>query len=478
MSARIELSDTPNIVSTIANGARLNRLFHPAIQIFVDLGSIVGATVLSGILYDELASGRTGDPRLYFVVGAFMALIHNNIQHFMNVSHSEPRQTSQAAFGIAIEWTFIFLVVLNVVLLLGFSEAVSWGMLAAFVFASLTALPIGRLLLFHVAMGNRAGVGLIKPNIILIHEIRHSPGVEHRLARLGTNVNTIAIESFSMRKEEWEFLLRALHMAYLNSGAQGVYIAAPLRDASAVTRMIDALLPLPWRIIGFIPTSDLSLFEQCPFHFDEFAVLNVKHGPFTRLNSVAKRAMDIVLASTGIVITLPLMLIIAILIKIDTRGPVFFRQMRHGRGRKPFKIWKFRSMTVMEDGAAIPQAQRNDPRVTSVGSFLRRASLDEMPQLFNVIMGEMSMVGPRPHACAHDDQYGGLINDYMWRQHVRPGITGWAQINGLRGETRSLDQMRNRIELDCWYMRNWSIALDITILVQTVFTVFRDDAAY
>jgi len=172
----------------------------------------------------------------------------------------------------------------------------------------------------------------------------------------------------------------------------------------------------------------------------------------------------------------PLFLMAAIAIKLDSDGPIIFRQRRNGFNAKEFVIFKFRTMTVVEDGAAITQACRGDHRATRVGKFLRRSSIDELPQLLNVLKGDMSLVGPRPHAIAHDKEYKGHIADYGFRHHIKPGITGWAQVNGLRGETRSLEKMTERVKLDLWYINNWSLGFDINILARTCFEVLRDRA--
>jgi putative colanic acid biosysnthesis UDP-glucose lipid carrier transferase len=197
-----------------------------------------------------------------------------------------------------------------------------------------------------------------------------------------------------------------------------------------------------------------------------------------RLNRTAfgKRALDIAISSAVILLVWPILLAAAIALKLDSNGPIIFRQKRVGWQGEEFVILKLRTMTVLEDGATIKQARRNDPRVTRVGKFLRRSSIDELPQLFNVLKGDMALVGPRPHAVAHDDEFKFRVAGYSFRQHVKPGITGWAQVNGLRGETRSLREMAERIEFDLWYINNWSIGLDISILFRTCFAVLRDRA--
>ncbi len=195
-------------------------------------------------------------------------------------------------------------------------------------------------------------------------------------------------------------------------------------------------------------------------------------------NGWAKRLEDLVLGSLMLLgLSIPMMLI-ALGVKLTSSGPIFFKQTRYGLGGEPIKVWKFRSMTVCEDGPNVAQAKRSDPRVTPFGNFLRRTSLDELPQLFNVISGSMSLVGPRPHAVAHNEYYRGQIKGYMLRHKVKPGITGLAQVNGFRGETETLDKMSGRIAYDLEYIRNWSLMLDIKILWQTVFKGFVGQHAY
>lgn len=193
--------------------------------------------------------------------------------------------------------------------------------------------------------------------------------------------------------------------------------------------------------------------------------------PLGRLQMFGKRLIDLVLGSVALVVFSPIMIGAALAIWLDSSGPVFFRQSRTGQNGVPFKIFKFRSMHVMEDGPNIQQASRNDPRVTRVGRFLRASSIDELPQLFNVLAGDMSLVGPRPHAVAHDVLYAKEIDHYELRQHAKPGITGWAQVNGLRGETADIELMHRRIEYDIWYAQNASLLLDLEILARTALVI-------
>lgn len=187
-----------------------------------------------------------------------------------------------------------------------------------------------------------------------------------------------------------------------------------------------------------------------------------------------KRSTDIILAGLVLAFLSPVMSLIALGVKLSSPGPVFFKQSRYGLNGQHIIVYKFRSMTVMEDGHTVLQAKRNDSRVTKFGAFLRRTSLDELPQFINVLQGRMSIVGPRPHAVAHNEHYRKLISGYMLRHKVKPGITGWAQIHGLRGETDTLDKMKKRVEYDLQYLKIWSLGLDLRIILRTTLVFFQN----
>jgi exopolysaccharide biosynthesis polyprenyl glycosylphosphotransferase len=198
--------------------------------------------------------------------------------------------------------------------------------------------------------------------------------------------------------------------------------------------------------------------------------LRLTRSPLSFGEIALKRSFDIVAASLILVLSAPLLLIIAALIRLDSPGPVLFRQRRYGFNQQPFRIFKFQTMTTTDDGNVIVQATRHDPRITRIGRVLRRYNLDELPQLLNVIAGQMSLVGPRPHALAHDREFERKIALYARRHNVRPGITGWAQVNGLRGETDTNEKLAKRIAFDHWYIDNWSFWFDIAILLRTILS--------
>jgi putative colanic acid biosynthesis UDP-glucose lipid carrier transferase len=200
--------------------------------------------------------------------------------------------------------------------------------------------------------------------------------------------------------------------------------------------------------------------------------------PFTGINGFVKRSSDVVLSLLILLLISPVLLAVAIGVKMSSPGPVIFRQRRTGLDGEIIEVYKFRSMRSLEDGQVVVQARRGDSRITPFGAFIRRTSLDELPQFVNVLQGRMSIVGPRPHAVAHNEQYRRLVKAYMARHKVKPGITGWAQVNGLRGETETLDKMAARIEYDLEYLRNWTLGLDLLIIARTVKLVFFDRGAY
>jgi putative colanic acid biosysnthesis UDP-glucose lipid carrier transferase len=208
-------------------------------------------------------------------------------------------------------------------------------------------------------------------------------------------------------------------------------------------------------------------------------VLAVCETPFYGVNGLVKRISDIILASLIMVVISPLLAAVAIGVKMSSPGPILFKQRRYGLDGREIIVYKFRSMRVTEDGPVVKQATKDDPRVTRFGAFIRKTSLDELPQFVNVLQGRMSIVGPRPHAVAHNEMYRKLIKSYMIRHKVKPGITGWAQVNGLRGETETVEKMKARIEYDLDYLRHWSLRLDLSIIWKTIFVVFkRPDTAY
>jgi putative colanic acid biosynthesis UDP-glucose lipid carrier transferase len=246
-----------------------------------------------------------------------------------------------------------------------------------------------------------------------------------------------------------------------------------LREINGILARLR-VLPLPVLVIADRRVRDL--LNNPVTQVGSVMAVELQRGPLSVGEQAAKRLLDLVLASIALAMLMPVMFVVGILIRLDSAGPVLFRQTRVGFSGRPFRIYKFRTMTVMDDGNVVRQATRGDRRITRIGAFLRRTSIDELPQLLNVIRGEMSLVGPRPHASAHDSEYTQLIARYAYRHHVKPGITGWAQVNGCRGETSTVDLMERRVECDLWYVNNWSLWLDLKTMIMTVVQVWKHDA--
>lgn len=257
-----------------------------------------------------------------------------------------------------------------------------------------------------------------------------------------------------------------------------IYLAMSMSDEIEMRELIRNLTNTTCSVILIPDIFTFNILQSRTEEVNGVPVVPLFNTPINGINMVFKRLEDIFLSLLIIILISPILLVIAVAVKVSSPGPVIFKQKRYGMDGKAIKVWKFRSMTVMENDTLVKQATKNDVRVTKVGSFLRKTSLDELPQFFNVLSGKMSIVGPRPHAVAHNEQYRNIIEGYMLRHKVKPGITGWAQINGWRGETDTIDKMEKRIEYDLEYIREWSIWLDLKIILLTVFKGFINKSAY
>ncbi len=262
------------------------------------------------------------------------------------------------------------------------------------------------------------------------------------------------------------------------AGINVIFISQPMTAQPRVRQLLDALQDTTASIY-FLP--DIYTFDLMQARFDEVGgmpVVAICETPFSGVNSLVKRASDIVIAAAILLLLAPVMLGIAAAVRLTSPGPAIFRQRRYGLNGDDIVVYKFRSMAVCEDGDRVTQASKNDLRVTRLGAVLRRTSLDELPQFINVLLGSMSIVGPRPHAVAHNEQYRRLIKGYMLRHKVKPGITGWAQVNGLRGALDTPDKMDRRVQYDLYYIENWSIWFDLKIVALTVVKGFVHENAY
>jgi Undecaprenyl-phosphate glucose phosphotransferase len=267
-----------------------------------------------------------------------------------------------------------------------------------------------------------------------------------------------------------ERLARTINAACRPLLPDDMIILTPAGDLPIASSLARWLSDLPVAIHVVLTDASDVLFAARIFDYGAVATLQVRRQPLSRVEQAVKRAFDVIMSSLALIVFAPLFLIVAVAIKLDSRGPILFRQTRHGFNNVPIRVFKFRTMTTIEDGGTFTQAAPNDPRVTRIGRVLRRMNIDELPQLFNVLVGDMSIVGPRPHAIAHNEMFQNRIWPFERRHNVKPGITGWAQVNGLRGETDTLEKMQRRVEFDLNYIENWSLLLDLKIIILTLFS--------
>jgi putative colanic acid biosysnthesis UDP-glucose lipid carrier transferase len=261
-------------------------------------------------------------------------------------------------------------------------------------------------------------------------------------------------------------------------GIKEVYITLPLGSQPRILELLESVQGTTASIFFVPDVFGISIIQGRLQDMNGVPVVGICETPFTGTNELIKRISDVVLASSILLLISPLLLAIAIGVKLSSPGPVIFKQRRNGLDGSEITVYKFRSMRAMDNGPIVKQATKDDPRITPFGAFIRRTSLDELPQFINVLQGRMSIVGPRPHAVAHNEQYRQIIKAYMVRHKVKPGITGWAQINGHRGETDTVEKMMARVEYDLEYLRNWSLGLDLQIIVRTIRLMIFDRHAY
>ncbi|MEY4562513.1 MAG: hypothetical protein RLZZ618_1790 [Pseudomonadota bacterium] len=257
-----------------------------------------------------------------------------------------------------------------------------------------------------------------------------------------------------------------------------VYITLPMSSQPRIVRLLADLQDTTASLYFVPDVFGISIIQGRLADVNGVPVVGLLETPFTGSNRLFKRLSDIALSSLILLLISPILAVISVAVKLTSSGPVIFKQRRNGLDGEEITVYKFRSMRTMDDGAVVRQATRGDPRITRLGAFLRKTSLDELPQFINVLQGRMSIVGPRPHAVAHNQQFRGMIKAYMVRHKVKPGITGWAQVNGHRGETDTIEKMQARVEFDLEYLRNWSLGFDLQIIARTIKLVLLDRNAY
>ena len=446
---------------------------------------IVAASILAGTVYEFAVDQNYHDLGHYLVTGLLIAIIYcgalrlSEERQPMKISHVYGR--ARHAF---LAWLTTFAVFLAIAFTLKIGDELSRGAIISTFLIGLAVVPLAHMHLPLVLERMRKPGAFRHRDVIVIGAAGDASFTRllQDLMRAGYPAPHVVEFNATCGGAEWPIerkalVDRVLAMAH-RLGPGEIYFAlsnVPNARAESILRSLSrvprAILVVPNEFTGDFLRHGLS-------EIGNRIAVDVQKAPMNGVGRAAKRTMDVVLSAGLLLFFAPLLGVVSLAVICDSPGPVFFCQRRNGYRGRIFRIFKFRTMSVMEDGDVASQASKNDIRVTRVGRILRKYSLDELPQLINVLRGEMSLIGPRPHPMALDELYSKLIENYEIRQHVKPGITGWAQVHGLRGETQTLDLMYRRIELDCWYAKNCGVLLDSRILARTVLEVVRPRNAY
>jgi undecaprenyl-phosphate galactose phosphotransferase/putative colanic acid biosynthesis UDP-glucose lipid carrier transferase len=452
-----------------------------AITAVLDCLLIVASSIAAGVGYHLATTGGAGDVQSYVGIGANSALLFVLFAKSQGMYRAPSLRLSRYARSVIVAWSSVFLSVIVLLFLLKLGESYSRGAMLGFGALGLVALIGSRALIAKILRDAVARESSIPgPTAILIGDAGEL--ASHPKSELLRAYGVIEVGRFELPQGDvGDPVVLADSVARLNlavdaarvSQADRVLAALKWSDTTRYDLVREALRALPLPVMLLPDRAARAILSQPMVEVGSEVAVELQRTPLTATERLLKRVFDVVAASGLLLLLSPLLLLVSVAIKLETRGPVIFRQHRKGFNGRPFTIYKFRTMTVCENGTSIRQAQANDSRATPLGAFLRSTSIDELPQLINVLRGEMSLVGPRPHAVAHDDEYAKVIARYAYRHHVKPGITGLAQVKGLRGETAKLELMERRVDQDLWYINNWSMWLDLWILFRTCIVVPR-----
>jgi Undecaprenyl-phosphate glucose phosphotransferase len=466
----------------------LSRAAFCGTVLLLDIAVIVSMSWLTGASYHFIVYEEIGDVVSYLEVGLLTAMIFAIVNLFRGEYKFPNFFTFKPHLRHSIQlWNVTFICLLALGFLAKISVVYSRGWFILYYGSTICVLLALRYLSVQAAVhGSRTGL-LSGQRIFLFGSGRLIDDFVTRYQPKAFGVNIVGchfltpITAGAPSHTQHQSLARDLDQAIASARLlepDAIFLVMPWSATEMINGCAEALLKVPAEIhLG--AEHILDRFEQVELSkFGSMVSLQLTRMPLSRFELIQKRAFDLLFASVAVLLLTPVFVAVALLIKLDSAGPIFFLQHRHGFNQKPFRIIKFRTMRTLEDGAVISQAKEDDPRVTQVGSWLRRWSIDELPQLFNVIRGDMSLVGPRPHALSHDREFERRVALYARRHNVKPGITGWAQIHGYRGETNTEEKLQGRIEHDLYYIDNWSLGLDLLILIRTVLSLVFCRNAY
>jgi Undecaprenyl-phosphate glucose phosphotransferase len=470
----------PVVAGLSRSWVTVGRRMVSTIGILADAAVIVAVSCLSGTIYHLTVYGEPGPLLALAEVGVAAA----SIFVLPGVVHGDYALAHYFAFRPHVRrattlWNITLLCLLTLGFLSKVSDAYSRGAIILFYAAGLPGILIMRYALVRaVVFGSKLGM-VAAQRVFLIGREQDINSFVRRYQPWNFGLQTVGMARFTPLPENTPPALRRraletdLKQAIESARAlapEAVFVIAPWSDVTTIDRCVEQLLTIPVEIhLG--PERILDRFDHVRIaKVGWMTTLQLTRAPLSSFEVMEKRIFDVIVAAAALIVLAPALAAIALLIRLDSQGPVFFRQRRYGFNQQMFRIFKFRTMTTLDDGDVIRQACRNDRRITRMGRWLRQWNFDELPQLINVVRGEMSLVGPRPHALSHDRAFEQRVALYARRHNVKPGITGWAQVNGLRGEVDTDDKIRRRVEYDLYYIDNWSLLFDLKILFCTVFS--------
>ena len=452
------------------------------LAVVADVATIILASVFSGFLYHLHMEGTPGDIGKSVGSAMLVSALFISVMKIRGMYRpTELLILRNQLRGVCLAWIGVFLLLAGTVFALKIGSELSRGTSMLFAVFGLVALIVHRSVMKDLLAKGLAGRKFSGRNIVLITD--HSQLGDASLTQTLTGLGFCVERHFILPPPgadsgHRERVTAGVIEHIRGSDVEEIIVGADPNRWSELCTLVAELRVLPFPV-NFVPVGAASeIFRRPSRELGDAICVELQRGPLTAVEHAAKRCIDVVFAGITLIALLPLLATVAVAIKLDSPGPILFRQQRCGFNCKRFQIRKFRTMSVLEDGSSIVQAQFADKRVTRLGRWLRRTSIDELPQLLNVLDGSMSLVGPRPHAIAHDNQFDKVVRNYASRRRVKPGLTGWAQVHGCRGATPTAASIERRVEYDLWYIDNWSLRLDFAILLQTPIEVLRGRNAY
>jgi len=449
-----------------------------SVAILIDAVTILLASLLAGLAYRYPAPWTYSDLEKYSGSAVLVAVLFVALAKLKGMYRPvEFLDLGRQFRSVSVIWLVVFILLAVIVAALKVEREISFGAGALFALVGLTGLLLnrvgGRDLLAKALSEHRLSGHKV---VVITDRLRSEDarGLLGQLANLGFRLDGhFTLPRAYLPAAQREAQVQRIIDHILEAEVDEVIIGADLGRWGEVRQLVGELSVLP-NSIKLIPFGATSELLKRPAQELGYSVcVELHRGPLSTVELFAKRSFDLVVAGVSLVVLLPLFAVVALAIKLETPGPVLFRQHRCGFNGKKFLICKFRTMKVLENGQTIVQAHHADDRITVVGRWLRRTSIDELPQLFNVLGGTMSIIGPRPHAVAHENAFNKSVWNYAYRRRVKPGLTGWAQIHGCRGPTPTVESIKRRVAYDLWYIENWSLLLDLVIIIKTPLEIIR-----